>query len=155
MLILERLLQVVANLRRVVCGFGRAEPAVTPEDYRAVRALLSSLPLAPIDRSISAHAIDTADRLFKAIGSNDHQLSLPDRSTEGHGWFTRADAIRWTGFGYTTVKKHLGELEDDGILVSTVAQNNRDHGRQIHFRFADTRAPPFGWANPFEALPDL
>ena len=63
--------------------------------------------------------------------------------------------MRWTEYGYNTVKKHLQELEDDGIVVSTVAENNRDHGRQIHFRFADGRVPPFRWKNPFENLPDL
>jgi hypothetical protein len=155
MLVLERLMQVVANLRRLICESRPSEPALTQQDYGAVRVILTNLPLTPIDRTVSAHAIDTADKVFKAIHSTGHQLSLPDRSGEGHHWFTRADVARWTELGYTTAKKQLQELEDDGIVVSTVAENNRDHGRQIHFRFAESRAPPFRWKNPFETLPDL
>jgi hypothetical protein len=117
--------------------------------------LLISLPLAPVDRTLSAQAVVTANHVYEAVHSPNHQLPLPDRSGEGHHWFTRADAVKWTKYGYTTVKKHLQELEDDGILLSAVAENNRDHGRQIHFRFAGGAAPPFRWRNPFGKLPDL
>ena len=155
MLICERLLQVFANLRRIICDFRNSDPTITIADYQAVRSLLLHLPLAPVDRTLSAHAIGTAETVFGQIESDNHQLSLPDRSGEGHSWFTRNDVLRWTSYGYTTVKKHLQELEDDGVLISTVAENNRDHGRQIHFHFAEGRAPPFAWANPYEGLPDI
>ena len=46
MLILERLLQVFANIRRIIDR--RSEQVITIQDYGAVRALLLSLPLAPV-----------------------------------------------------------------------------------------------------------
>ena len=155
MLVCERLLLVFANLRRVICESTPSEQAITLADYRAVRSLLVHLPLAPIGRTLSAHAITTAETVYRQLDSGNHQLSLPDRSQEGHKWFTRSDAVQWTDYGYTTVKKHLDELEGAAILLSTVAENNRDHGRKIHFRFAARSTPPFGWANPYEALPDM
>ena len=153
LLVLERMLQVFANLRRLIDR--RSERAITIPDYRAVRALLLSLPLAPVDRTVSAHAIDTAKKIFDAVHSGNHQLSLPDRSGEGHGWFTRVHAMKWAECAYNTVNKHLQELENDGIVISTKAQNNRDHGVKIHFRFADGHVPPFRWKNVFEGLPDI
>ena len=63
--------------------------------------------------------------------------------------------MSWTGLSYNTVKKHLRQLEEEGLLRSTVAENNREQGRQIHFQFVDNRAPPFAWKNPFEGLPQL
>lgn len=154
MLIVERLLQVFANVRRVRTDF-HTRGVVTPEDYEAVRLLLVNLPLVPVDRVVSAQAIETAERIHVRVYAGDHQLALPDHSSAGHHWFTRDHAVKWTQLGYTTAKKHLSELEDDGLVVSTVDRNNREQGRIIHFRFAEDRAPPFDWTNPFAALPTL
>jgi DNA-binding transcriptional ArsR family regulator len=82
-------------------------------------------------------------------------IELPDLSVYGPKWFTRGNAMDWTDLSYNTVKKHLRQLEEEGLLRSTVAQNNREQGRQIHFQFVDNRAPPFAWKNPFEGLPQL
>lgn len=154
MLIVERLLQLFANIRRILTDF-RTDRIVTAEDYEAVRTLLVNLPLVPVDRIVSADAIETAERIHAHVYAGDHQLALPDHSSEGHHWFTRKHVVKWTQLGYTTAKKHLNELEDDGLVVSTVDRNNRERGRIIYYRFAEDRAPPFDWTNPFAALPPL
>ena len=82
-----------------------------------------------------------------------HQLCLPDRSAEGSKWFRRGEAVRWTGLGYTAVKAHLAELEGEGLIRSTVGPDDRKQGREIYYRFLDSRAPPFTWRNPFDSLP--
>jgi hypothetical protein len=155
MLIFERLLQVIADLRRILTQSTPTTEMVVPADYNAARTLLRLLPLAPADRTISSQALATAQRLFVAARSAQHQLVVPDRSADGHSWFTRIDAVKWADFSYTTAKKLLSELEDEGILESTIAQNNRERGRVIHYRFADGRHSPFGWRNPFELLPKI
>ena len=154
MLILERLLQVFTNARRVLTEF-RSEAVVTLNDYEAVRTLLINLPLVPVDRVITAQTLKTAEQIHAGVHADGYQLALPDQSDAGHRWFTRKHVADWADLGYTTIKKHLQEMEDDGLLVSTVDRNNRQHGRVIHYRFAENRAPPFGWNNPFAALPDL
>jgi hypothetical protein len=154
MLIVERLLQVFTNVRRVLTEF-KSSGFVTLDDYEAVRTLLVNLPLVPMDRVISASTIKTAEIIYAHVYADDYQLALPDRSGEGHHWFTRNHTVEWTQLGYTTAKKHLDELVDDGLVVASVDRNNREHGRIIHYRFADGRAPPFGWSNPFEALPAI
>lgn len=154
MLVVERLLQVFANIRRVLTEF-RSERVILIEDYEAVRFLLVNLPLVPVDRVITAQSLKTAETIYEAVHEVGYQLALPDQSDAGHRWFTRNQASKWAELGYTTAKKYLGELEDDGVLVSTVDRNNREHGRVIHYRFADGRSPPFGWGNPFALLPDL
>lgn len=153
MLVFERLLTVLVALRVRLEGDDRP-PRVRPDDYGAARALLTHLPLVPCDRDLSPHALATAEELFdrlKAAGG----VELPDRSQDGATWFTRADAVRWTGLGYNTAKKRLRELEGEGVVRSTVAEANRERGREIHYRFAPDREPPFGWRNPFAGLPDL
>lgn len=154
MVTLERLLQIFANIRRFASNFS-SEIRVIPQDYEAVRNLLVNLPLVPIDRVVSGIAIDTATVVYKKVTESSYQLELPDRSAKGHRWFTRKQAAVWANLGYTTTKKRLGELEGDGILESTVGINEREHGREIFFRFVDGRAPPFDWSNPFAALPTM
>lgn len=153
MLVAERLLTVVTALRLQRQAAERPRPEVTPADYAAVRALLTNLPLTPVDRALPPQALVTAGTAFAAVA--EHGTDLPDISQSGGRWFTRRDCAGWTGLGYNTVKAHLRALEDEGVLRSTVAENNRERGRQIHYRFAEGRAPPFAWKNPFEELPDL
>lgn len=155
MLAFRRLLHVLVAYRVVLPGSTDKRPEVLPEDYEAARALVVCLPLTPVDRDVSPQALGTASLIHEAIQDDGEQLSLPDLSQYGNKWFTRLDTVRWTGLGYNTVKKHLRELEGEGILRSTVAENNRERGRQIHFRFGDGRTPPFEWKNPFEGLPEL
>lgn len=126
MLVLERLLLVLAAFRIHWPTSADRRQEIAPADYYAARALLTNLPLVPIDRRLSPSALKTAETVFDSIQRTGHQLSLPDRSSEGHGWFTRQDAKDWTGLSYTSVKKHLQELEE-GLLLSTLGQNNRDH----------------------------
>jgi len=154
MLVFERLLAVIVALRLHLPGVTDRRPEVQVVDYAALRALLTCLPLVPEDRDLSPQALITARAVFEALERSGGE-ELPGLSQEGGKWFTRQDAVCWTGLGYNTAKKHLHELEGEGILVSTRAESNRERGRKIHFRFADGRKPPFRWRNPFEGLPDL
>lgn len=154
MLVFERLLLVLTALRIQWATSADRRREITPADYYAARSLLTTLPLVPIDRRLSPSALKTAETIFDSIQRTGHQLTLPDRSSEGYGWFTRKDAKDWTGLSYTSVKKHLQELEDEGLLLSTLHQNSRDYGKQIHFRFRPGEGPPFGWRNPFDGLPE-
>jgi hypothetical protein len=157
MLMLERLLKVFVALRVGLVGstVRAEEKAVLPMDYRAVRAMLTNMPLASVDRPLSASALVTAEGVFAAVNDDGYQLSLSDKSADGNKWFAREEAMKWTGLGYTTVKKHLGELENAGILLSTLAVGDRGRGKQIHYRFDPEAAPPFQSQNPFDGLPDL
>lgn len=152
MLCFERQLRVFAALRLLLTP--GSQPAILQSDYLATRSLLTALPLTPIDRDVSASALVFAEDIYPKVKNGGGQ-SLPDRSQDGSTWFTRHDARKWTGLGYNTVKKHMNALEGEGILRSTLAENNRDRGRQIHYRFAEDRAPPFGWKNPFAGLPEM
>jgi hypothetical protein len=154
MVIVERLLQVFANIRRYQSEF-RGASRVTPHDYEAVRNFLVNLPLVPIDRVVSGLSIETATVVYEKVNESSYQLELPDRSKQGHRWFTRRNVADWANMGYTTAKKRLDELEGDGLIESTVKTLDREHGREIFYRFADGRAPPFDWSNPFTALPVL
>lgn len=155
MLVFERLLAVLAALRITLPTSPAKQSQVLLEDYEAVRALLICLPLTPIERELTPQALQTAAVVHEAMISDDAGLALPDLSQFGQKWFTRHDAMSWTDLSYNAVKKQLCELEGEGILVSTVAESNRERGRQIHLRFADGQTPPFAWKNPFEALPAL
>lgn len=154
MLSFERFLRVFTSLRSLVATPADNVAAILPSDYLATRSLLTSLPLTPIDRDVSANALVFAEDIFPKVKNGGGQ-SLPDRSQDGSTWFTRHDARKWTGLGYNTVKKHIAALEGEGILRSTLAESNRERGRQIHYRFAEERAPPFGWRNPFAGLPEM
>jgi hypothetical protein len=153
-LILERVLQVFAATRRILSGAPPSD-SVSTDDYRASRALLCNLPLTPAERSLPPAAAVTAEALYRRSTSPGHHLSLPDRSGEGASWFTREDARAWTELAYNTVKKHLRHMEEDGLVLSTVAEANRERGRKIHFRFAEGRSPPFNLDNPFDVLPPI
>jgi len=154
-LVLERLLLIVAALRTTLSSSIGVGQSIDARDYAAVRALLLHLPLTPIGRRLAPQTLESADALHERVQEPTYHLPLPDHSSEGEKWFTRDDARRWLDVGYTTAKKRLAEMEDEGILCSTVAENNRERGRQIHYRFANGSVPPFGWRNPFATLPDL
>jgi len=154
MLVFERLLAVFVALRVLLPNATDKRPEVLLEDYQALRAMLNLLPLVPLDRELTPQALLTGETVYKAVHESTKRLELPDLSQHGEKWFTRLDAMYWTDLGYNTVKKHLRELESEGIVTSTVAENNRERGKQIHYRFLD-REPPFEWRNPFERLPDL
>jgi|GEM_PF-3508835 len=151
-LIVQRLLQIVTQLRRILSGFHDTRP-VCLDDYQAVRALLQQLPLVPVDRTISAAAIDVAERIYTNVTQGTYQLALPDRSNEGHKWFTREHVRKWTELGYNTVKKRLQELEDDGQIIASVRSDHRKQGTQLYYQFRDIHTPPNAWRNPFELLP--
>lgn len=154
MLVFERMQQLFAHLRRILSEY-RDHGEITIHDYEATRVFLVNIPIVAADRTLSAEAVDFARRIQKEVQSDNHQLALPDLSTEGHKWFTRDHAKSWTGQAYNTVKNRLKELEDDGVIISTVQQSHRRQGRQIYFRFIDIRAAPITWTNPFRALPRL
>ncbi|MFN0198071.1 MAG: hypothetical protein ACKVT0_15095 [Planctomycetaceae bacterium] len=154
MQIVERLLQIFTVIRRVLSD-SRDTSHITVADYEAVRVFLKNLPLVPNDRIISAEAIFIAERIYATVNTGPYQLALPDRSSEGHKWFSRNQAVKWTDLAYSTIKKYFGELEDSGILTSTIARNNRERGRSIFYRFLEGLTPPFNLSNPFSALPSL
>ncbi|MEZ6070949.1 MAG: hypothetical protein R3C10_11910 [Pirellulales bacterium] len=155
MLVFERLLAVFALLRAHISPAVGNGPHISELDYAAARALVQSLPLKPVDRRLSPAPLKSATTIFAEVHRPKYQLSLPDRSDEGNKWFTRASAARWCGIGTTTTKKYIDQLEGDGILLSAVAEYDRQRGKEIHYRFAAGRTPPFDWTNPFEGLPDL
>ena len=151
-LIVDRFVQVFCHLRRILSDFSDT-PRGCLDDYLAVRALLQHLPLVPVDRNVSGSAIHMAEQIHAKVVLGTYQLALPDRSSEGHKWFTREDARKWTGVAYNTVKKRLQELEDDGQIVSSVSSDHRKQGTQLYYRFRDIHTPPNAWRNPFELLP--
>jgi hypothetical protein len=155
MRVVERLLQVFVALRVFLPDSADSNPEVLVTDYQAVRTRLRNLPLVPADRALSSQSLDIAAQLYDRLENGAEQLTLPDHSELGHKFFTRQQAVSWTGLAYNTVKRYLRELEEEGILRSTVAENNRERGRQIHFFFVSGKKQPFAWMNPFEALPDL
>lgn len=155
MLLFERSLLVLAALRVHDAGSRDVRGEILTEDYHRARRLLTQLPVVPVGTSLSARAIEIAEVIFDAVQDASHQCSLPDRSVEGNKWFRRSDVVEWTGLSYTAVKKYLNELKEEEVLRSTEGVSNRARGRQIHFRFLDVRAPPFGWRNPFAELPTL
>jgi hypothetical protein len=154
-LVLERLLLVLAAFRVTLSITPERQPMVTPADYAAVRALLINLPLTPIGRKLSPRTLVAAEVLYARLQDANYQLALPDRSGEGCKWFTRENARLWIDASYTTTKERLDEMVDEGLLRSTRTENNRERGRQIHFRFCTGRTPPFEWQNPYACLPEM
>ena len=155
-LILERVLLTVAAVRVRLPGSHDTSPEILRSDYVAARALLTNLPLTPADRQVSPSALKTAEAVYGQVIKDVHyQLSLPDLSAEGNKWFNRNSVLDWLDLSYNSVKKHLEELEQEGILLSTVARSDRKRGVEIHYKFAPAAEPPFGWINPFEVLPEL
>jgi len=158
MVVFARLLRTLAALRvtldeQQVANVSSVE--VCGKDYLAARALVTGLPLEPVDREVSSQAIQTGTLIYENTRPDRSLEELPDQSDVGQVWFTRATAIQCTDLSYNTIKKHLAELEGEGICQSTVVQSNREQGKQIHYRFSPGRAPPFLWKNPFEALPEV
>jgi len=158
MVVFARLLRTLAALR-VTLGEQQVANApsveVCDEDYLAARALVTGLPLEPVDREVSSQSLRTGTLIYENTRADESLEELPDRSDAGQVWFTRAIGIKCTDLSYNTIKKHLAELEGEGICQSTVAQSNREQGKQVHYRFSPGRAPPFLWKNPFEALPKV
>ena len=155
MLVFERILILVTAIRVHHPDSLDTQPSIGLSDYRCARSLLMNMPLSPVGTSVSPKALESADVIYGALKDKNYQRSVPDRSTEGNKWFRRFEAMSWTGLSYTAVKSHLAELEDEGLLRSTRAETDRRQGREIHYRFNDSRAPPFSWRNPFSSLPDL
>lgn len=159
MVIFNRVLRVFAALR--IGWIHRADEQapsgqfeILIDDYRLCRDFLTSLPLTPVDSTTSAYAIETANAVYEATEANaDYQEVVPDHSPLGRKVFTRRYAQKITGLSYNSVKSHLDELEDAGILESTVIPARRERGKQIYFRFLEGRAPPFGLSSPYQALP--
>jgi hypothetical protein len=155
MLVLERLLHVFAVLRVNMDRESGQEGTVLLADYCAVKAMLTNLPLAPVDRSLSAGAVVLAKAVYAKVMEETYQCALPDRSGEGNKWFSRENARQWIGLAYNTIKDRIEELENAGILLSARDQSDRGRGKPIYFRFADDAVAPFNLQNPFDRLPDL
>lgn len=165
MLIVNRMLATVAALRIELAHqqgdfVADVQAVVSIDDYRLVRSLLANLPISSRHSTLTPCAAETGELLYEAIvKKSDYQKTLPDHSTFGKRAFTRRDAEEITQLSYNTIKDHLAQLEGEGIIESLVvdAANRkalvRRQGRQIHFRFANTRSPPFGIVNLFSNLP--
>ena len=148
MLVFERVLLLVASIRISRPDSLDRRPLVEISDYRCARALLTKLPLFPIGTSVSPKALESAEVIFEALKLELYQRTLPDHSAEGSKWFRRTEAAAWTGLGYTAVKSHLAELEEEGLLRSTIDVSDRRQGREIHYRFHQSRAPALRLAQP-------
>jgi DNA-binding transcriptional ArsR family regulator len=155
MLVFERTLRLVAAIRVHHPDSPDTRASIQISDYRCTRALLTKLPLTPTGAAVSPRALESAEVIYESLKENNYQRAVPDRSTEGNKWFRRSEASGWTGLGYTAVKSHLAELEDEGLLRATLAETDRKQGREIHYRFVESRSPPFAWRNPFSSLPEL
>ncbi|MBX9788927.1 MAG: hypothetical protein K2Y37_08415 [Pirellulales bacterium] len=153
--VFERLLHVVAALRIARLDGQATTEAIMPIDYSAVRGLLMALPLVPVEVKVSAAALKTAEAIFDRVKEDQHHVALPDRSADGHKWFTRGHAVRYTPICYSAAKEHLDQLENEGILEADPPKKLRVHGRTIHFKFQPGMVPPFRWRNPFQVLPLL
>ena len=165
MLVANRLMSAIAALR---IGWNiqnlkhqkNDHSQVSLTDYLLARDLLINLPLPPQHSNLSPQSLETADVLFDQFVTNgEYQNSVPDNSDLGRKVFTRQVAAKATGLSYNTIKAHLSCLEQNGILESRVVSTsqrhslNRGQGRQIYFKFQESRAPPFTQENPFSLLP--
>lgn len=164
MLVVNRLLAIIAALRIEYTHLRgtfttRADEAISIDDYHITRELLQLLPTPGQHSNLSPAAADTAGNIFDAINDNGYQQTIPDNSGFGKKSFTTRIVTELTGFSYNTVKKHLKQLEDEGIIESLVVSSSkrnaicRGRGRQIYFRFVNNRSPPFGVSNPYDSLP--
>jgi hypothetical protein len=167
MLIVNRLLTTIASVRvEMLHSEGKylsaEETEVSLDDYRVTRELLLNLPVPGAHSNLSPHAAETGEILYdEIVCDSEYQLSIPDNSDFGVKGFTRKTATKATGFSYNTVKNHLEQLEDEGVLESLVVRSIqkgslvRKQGRQIYFKFANARSPPFGTNSPFTRLPTV
>ena len=125
-------------------------------DYALARAILNALPIWVGDSPVSAQSLQAAHDLYdQTEGNPQYQQTVPDKSEFGRKLFTRRIAAALTGCAYTTVKKHLNELEGLGAVVSTIERKNRNRGLRIWFCFADNVRPPFTPTNPYASLPPV
>ncbi len=154
MLVFERLLRTMAALRMALRELQPPQIEIEPCDYSAARSVLLSLPMVPAERLPSPDAVELAACLYAQLRKQPG-IELPDLSDAGATWFTRKQVQLWVDRGYNTAKKYLAELEANGILQSTVAENNRRRGKQQHYRFVDGIKPPFVSKHPFGRLPEL
>lgn len=164
-LIVNRMLTTVAALRNVWATVRHSRssnraPMVTLDDYRATRMLLTSLPIPRRDSELSPSAAETAAALHEAIVLNaTYQRSIPDNSGFGAKAFTRQHAANVSGLSYNTIKQHLKQLENEGIIESIAVNEHRNQSRvrrqgvQLYFRFNQTRSPPFFSNSQFGCLP--
>lgn len=129
--------------------------------YRTARELLVSLPLSQPDAQSTPSTWQVAKRLFREIVVNpDYQRTVPDCSDLGHKLFTRETAMKSAGCPYTTCKKHLEALVDEGVLAAyTVSSNGalrnrrKQRGVVVFYRFCDERREPELATNVFARLP--
>jgi hypothetical protein len=155
MLVFERVLVILAAIRVHHAASRDTTPVITIPDYRCARTVLTSLPLTPVGTSVSPRALEVAELIHQALADSNYQRSLPDHSAAGSKWFRRTEARQWSALSYSAVKSHLAELEEEGLLRSTVAETDRRQGREIHYRFDESCSPPFAWRNPFAAFPEI
>ncbi len=161
-LLVTRLMATVASIRvSMAPNPARCDVTVTRDDYRITRELLTKLPVTGCHAGLSPHAAEYGAILFQAIDDDRYQLSLPDMSDFGSKAFTRQIAAEKLDVSYNTANGCIQQLEEHGIIESRVTSasgrfnRNRNHGRQIYFRFAEGKVPPFGVRSPFECLPPL
>ncbi len=153
MVVVNRLMNTVAAIRGYLRNIVEDQLLVMIEDYAVTRALLQLLPVMSVHDGLSPHAAESANTIYQAVCDPHHQLTVPDRSAEGRKLFTVSQAQAWTALSYNGVKKHINQLEDSGILTSSVMRANRRQGKQIFYRFCEGGRPPFGRINPYLQLP--
>ncbi len=164
-LILNRLLMATAALRIELSNVNGefksdSETAITIPDYRVTRELLNSLPIPRELSKLTPYAAETGTILFEAFAADPkYQNTIPDNNDFGRKVFTRSLGMEQTGLSHNTVKAHLKQLIDEGIVESRIVRESQKHARirrqgiQVYYRFAESRSPPFGANNPFSGLP--
>lgn len=154
MLVLNRLMRVIAALRLDFGEEQHRQCQVQPNDYALARALLAALPITPAQRSLPPEVIRSAMLIWEQVHASGYQRSVADHSPLGFQTFSREQARIWTGLSYNGIKRHLGVLEDEGVIRSAVPDSQRSRGKKIDFAFCLGSLPPFHCPNPFNALPE-
>jgi len=161
-LTVERLLTVISAVRIKASEYGSktssTPPSVTEpiawEDYACLRSLLVHLPIPKANTQLTPEAAQTAETIYHHVHRQGYQNYLPEVDQHHQRWFTRCQATDWTRKSYNTVKAHLEQMEAEGLLRATQAENAKQRGKQIHYRFLDGISPPFVAKNPFTVLPE-
>jgi hypothetical protein len=160
LLIFQRFLRTITTLRVQWCllegiELSEKERTCSLEDYTLAKTFLGQLPMCGLDSSLSPYALSSAYTLFERIQANGaYSMTIAGESKFGNKAFDRAVAKDVLGICYNTTKKHLQQLEDEGIVETSVLCSKRKRGQHIFFRFKRGRDPPFVSQNPFELLPD-
>src|SRR5687768_7975065 len=99
---------------------------LTREDYRATRDLLRELPTTGVADPLSPRTVTVAAELHARVNAAGFPRTLVGDDLTARPWLTRAQAREWLGRSYNTAKVHLAELEERGILISSIGPANRE-----------------------------